>query len=276
MQNGGDADTTAHTAWFLAHHVRMASPPFARLLRQHRHRLGVSQEILAGRAGVSARHLSFLENGKAQPSREVVLEIANALDVPHREMGVFLEAAGYVAPYPEEGELERLHDVVATLETSLSLLSDAALLHDRYGNLLTMNDRCRLLLSTFCDVDQVEASSGGHTLIDAVKQHVLNWTDLQTFFRTRLFLEMMRASPTDPQLERLYARRRGDTDAVCGGASVFVDLQLRWMDRQLEFRLLASTLGVPSDVTTRNMRMIQFLPSNLNARELVATIGAVP
>src|SRR5688572_31914356 len=59
----------------------------------------MSQEQLAARAGVSARHLSFVENGRSNPSREVVLALAGALDVPLRERNVLLTAAGFASAF---------------------------------------------------------------------------------------------------------------------------------------------------------------------------------
>ena len=62
-----------------------ARPAFGVLLRQWRERRHLSQLDLALEAGVSARHVSFIETGRAQPSREMVLRLANQLDVPLRD-----------------------------------------------------------------------------------------------------------------------------------------------------------------------------------------------
>src|SRR3954471_19117607 len=72
---------------------------FGPQLRAWRHSRRVSQEALALRAGVSSRHLSFVENGRSQPSRELVLALAGALDVPLRDRNTLLTAAGYAALY---------------------------------------------------------------------------------------------------------------------------------------------------------------------------------
>src|SRR5688572_20441002 len=71
------------------------------LLRTWRERRRLSQLELAGRAGVSARHLSFLETGRSKPSREMVLHLAEELDVPLRDRNALLAAAGFAAVYPE-------------------------------------------------------------------------------------------------------------------------------------------------------------------------------
>src|SRR5687768_14701303 len=76
-----------------------ATTAFGSQLRAWRSARQLSQEALAERAGVSARHLSFVENGRSQPSRELVLALAGALDVPLRDCNVLLHAAGYAAVY---------------------------------------------------------------------------------------------------------------------------------------------------------------------------------
>jgi transcriptional regulator with XRE-family HTH domain len=74
---------------------------FASSLRQWRNLRKLSQMELAFRAGLSQRHLSFLETGRAQPSRESVLQICTALDVPLRERNTLLTHAGFASVYPE-------------------------------------------------------------------------------------------------------------------------------------------------------------------------------
>src|SRR5262245_65143483 len=73
--------------------------PFGRVLREWRARRGLSQLALAGDAGVSSRHLSFVETGRSQPSRAMVLLLARALDVPLRDRNDLLSAAGYAPVY---------------------------------------------------------------------------------------------------------------------------------------------------------------------------------
>src|SRR5581483_6273771 len=75
--------------------------PIGGLLRQWRQRRRLSQLDLACDAGISTRHLSFVETGRALPSREMVLHLAEQLAVPMRERNVLLIAAGYAPIFPE-------------------------------------------------------------------------------------------------------------------------------------------------------------------------------
>src|ERR671915_655903 len=85
--------------------TRAEAPPVGRLLREWRARRHLSQLDLAVEAGVSTRHVSFIETGRSQPSREMIVHLAEYLDVPLRERNALLIAAGY-APIYQETDLE--------------------------------------------------------------------------------------------------------------------------------------------------------------------------
>src|ERR1019366_8857866 len=81
--------------------TELASRPVGDLLREWRQRRRMSQLDLACEADISTRHLSFLETGRSTPSREMVLHLAERLDVPPRARNALLNAAGYAAAFPE-------------------------------------------------------------------------------------------------------------------------------------------------------------------------------
>src|SRR5262245_66323356 len=74
---------------------------FGPMLRTWRRRRGASQLALALQSGVSQRHVSFLESGRARPSREMVVQLTTALDVPLRQRNAMLLAAGFAPAYRE-------------------------------------------------------------------------------------------------------------------------------------------------------------------------------
>src|ERR1044071_5994379 len=75
--------------------------PLGDLLRDWRKRRHQSQLALALQAGISQRHLSFVESGRAQPSRDMLLHLAEQLDIPLRERNRLLHAAGFAPVFPE-------------------------------------------------------------------------------------------------------------------------------------------------------------------------------
>jgi transcriptional regulator with XRE-family HTH domain len=119
------------------------------LLRRWREARRLSQLELALEADVSPRHLSFVETGRAMPSREMLLTLANALDVPLRERNVLLLAAGYAPTYAETSlDDPRMSQVRAAIEIMLrSNEPRAAIAHDRYWNVIMANDAFVRLLT---------------------------------------------------------------------------------------------------------------------------------
>ncbi|MBC5782047.1 helix-turn-helix transcriptional regulator [Ramlibacter sp. USB13] len=115
--------------------------PFGEHLRDWRLRRRMSQLDLAGEAEISTRHLSFVETGRSVPSREMVLRLAERLDVPLRERNTLLVAAGY-APMYRERPLDDPALAAAREAVQLILRSHAphpALAVDRHWNLVAHN-----------------------------------------------------------------------------------------------------------------------------------------
>src|SRR5580693_3656746 len=111
------------------------------LLRRWREARHLSQLDLALDAEVSARHISFLETGRAEPSREMLLMLANVLDIPLRERNLLLLAAGYAPMYGETSlDDPRMMQVRAAVEVILkSNEPRSALAHDRHWNIVMAN-----------------------------------------------------------------------------------------------------------------------------------------
>ena len=123
--------------------IAPGTPSVGPLLRGWRQRRRLSQLDVSARAAISTRHLSFLETGRARPSREMVLHLAEELDVPLRERNTLLVAAGYAPVYqetPMDGD-----DMTAVRETLEQLLAsqepNPALVVDRQWNLVLANGR---------------------------------------------------------------------------------------------------------------------------------------
>src|SRR5215217_977696 len=115
--------------------------PIGDLLREWRERRRLSQLALALDAEVSTRHLSFLETGRARPSREMVLRLAEQLEVPLRERNAMLLAAGFAPAYPER-DLDDPALGVARAAVDRVLAGHEpfpALAVDRYWTLVTAN-----------------------------------------------------------------------------------------------------------------------------------------
>ena len=122
-------------------------------LRWWRTNRRLSQLQLANEAGVSSRHLSFLETGKARPSREMVIHLATVLDLPLRDRNALLHDAGFAAAYPHSDlDSPEMDDVRTVLRTILDAhLPNPAVVLDRTGDLVEANRTAYALLAlSYC------------------------------------------------------------------------------------------------------------------------------
>ncbi|MGO9420442.1 helix-turn-helix domain-containing protein [Roseiarcus sp.] len=129
--------------------MQQVNSPIGRMVRSWRERRRVSQLALAAEAQVSQRHLSFIESGRASPSREMVTRLANSLDVPLREQNALLLAAGY-APVYRDRPLDdpALQHARASVERLIRLQEPfPALALDRGWNVVAANAAVPLLLA---------------------------------------------------------------------------------------------------------------------------------
>ena len=114
-------------------------------LREWRQRRRMSQLDLAAEAEISARHLSFLETGRSQPSREMVLRLADRLDVPLRERNMLLVAAGFAPVFPERSMSD---PALASARAAVDLVLKGhepypAIAIDRHWTLIATTASCR-------------------------------------------------------------------------------------------------------------------------------------
>src|SRR5215831_18779875 len=122
---------------------------FPALLRHFRTRRGLSQLDLALAADVSARHVSFLETGRAQPSREMVLRLGATLGLSLRDQNALLRAAGFEAQFAEPGLSDGMPESVTRAIARMLAQQEPfpMVVLDRCYNVLQRNEATRRLLS---------------------------------------------------------------------------------------------------------------------------------
>ena len=252
----------------------MHEPAVGPLLRAWRGARGLSQEDLAARAGVSTRHLSFIETGRARPGREVLLALAGALDVPLRDRNQLLLAAG-LAPRFAASALDG--DELAMVRRALDhVLAQQepypALVVDRCWNLLRLNQAAARLFAVFGPAT-FPAACGSNLLLallhpEAWKPTIGNWDELAGALVERLHRECA-ASPQDAELATLRARALAIPDvpahwrapALAGGGP-FAAVHLRRGDRELRLFTMLTTIGTPLDVTAEELRIESYFPAD--------------
>ena len=133
---------------------KTASNPAGVLLRQWRDIRGKTQLNLSFDAGVSQKHISFVESGRSIPSRQMVLDLAQALDVPLRERNALLMAAGYAPLYSDHAlDAPLMNSISKALQRMLRQHEPfPAVVMDRYWNVLMTNDAAPQLFNCFIDL----------------------------------------------------------------------------------------------------------------------------
>jgi transcriptional regulator with XRE-family HTH domain len=245
-----------------------------RLLRHWRNTRGLSQLGLALRAGVSARHLSFVETGRAQAGRDVVLRLASALDLPLRDRNAALTAAGY-APLFRHGSLQtpEMEPVVRALDFMLRQQEPyPAMVVDRLRNVVKMNDAAERFLRLFIDPLPPPPLNIVRMLLEPgpLRGAVANWTEVAERILVRLRREVS-MGPSHPglpaMLDDLAARVPGlpvsgpafTPEAV---APPVVPTEFRLGERTLRLLTTLTWFGSPQDVLLQELCIESSFPAD--------------
>ena len=223
---------------------------FGRLLREWRTRRGMSQLDLAVEAGVSSRHLSFVETGRATPSREMVVVLARALDYILRQQ----------EPYP-------------------------ALVLDRHWNVLKVNDGSARVQAVFLDPASVATLGAPNAMRlmfhpKGFRPWIVNWEptaasliqwlhrDVATGFadaETRALLDELLTYPDTPRQWRAL-----DLDA---SPAPFLPIEFRKGDLTLRYFTTLTMLGTPHDITLQEVRVESFFPADDETERMTFKLG---
>ena len=244
--------------------------PIGDLLREWRQRRRLSQLELALEAEISSRHLSFLETGRTQPSREMVLRLAERLEVPLRERNALLLAAGYAPAFRErplddpalEGARKAVELVLAGHEPF------PALAIDRHWNLVAANRAVApflegmpaRLLQPPVNVLRLSLHPEG------LAARILNRGEWRAHVLSRLRRQVELTA--DPLLAELLRELRdypmGAEGESSGGdyAGVVVPLRLHTPGGPLSFISTTTVFGTPVDITLSELALETFFPAD--------------
>jgi len=249
------------------------APPFADKLKWWRERRGFSQLELAGRAGVSQRHLSFLELGRSAPSREMVHRLAEAMDVPLRQQNSLLMAAGFA---PEWGQRELTAPDLAGVASALDYILAQqepypGVVVDRHWNLLRANTGAvRLVEFLVGPVAPGTAINLADALVgpDVLRPYLMNWPEVVRHFIRSVGVDAaVDGFPeTAALLERLmgYSRVRAALRLAPETRNHQPVLPMHFRKDAVDLRLFTTiaTLGTPQDVTLQELRIECFFPAD--------------
>ncbi len=270
-----------------SHALRLpgARDPFGLHLRHWRQHRRMSQLDLANEAEISTRHLSYVETGRAAPSREMVLRLAERLEVPLRERNALLVAAGFAPMYRQRG----LDDpALAAARRAVDLVLKGhepypALAVDRHWQLVAANAIVPLLMAGAAPellqppVNVLRLSLHPQGLASRIA-NLAQW-------RAHLLerLQQQVAATGDAVLQALHdelaAYPVGDAGhaATAGGgelSSVVVPFQLRTEAGVLSFISTTTIFGTPVDVTLQELAVESFFPADAATAQALAALKA--
>ena len=253
-----------------------ATASFGAQLRAWRSARQLSQEALAARARVSPRHLSFVENGRSQPSRELVMSLAGALDVPLRDCNLLLQAAGYAAAYsssPLDGE--ELRHLRRALDHMLEQQEPfGAVVVDRLWNIVRLNRGATRLLSRFPPTSPAGLAAARNVIVgtlhpEALRPYVVNWDQVASLLVARLHHEIA-AAPADGDKRRLLAEvlalpgipSEWRVPSLGRATGPCLPVHLRHGDLDLQLFTLLTSVGTPLDVTAAELHIESYFPAD--------------
>jgi len=235
----------------------------------------MSQQALALDAGVSARHLSFVENARARPERHVLLALARSLDVPLRARNELLAAAGFAALYheraledPEMAQVQRAVGFILRQQEPYP-----AVVLDRHWNIVNANQAMVRLTRLY--LDEEEAATAGAPNIMRLTYHpkglrawIVNWEETASAYIQWLHRDLLRTgeAKTAALLDELLAfpgvpREWLELD-LDASTQPFLAMEFDKDGTRLRFFTTIASLGTPYDITLHELRIESFFPAD--------------
>jgi transcriptional regulator with XRE-family HTH domain len=247
----------------------------------------MSQLALALEADISSRHLSFMETGRSRPSREMVLLLAEVLDVPPRARNDLLAAAGYAPIYresdldaPEMAQFRRALDFILRQQEPYP-----AIVLDRYWNILLANEGTGRFMGLFVVPDAIDelGSPNAMRLIchpEGLRPYIVNWEATAAALIQWLHRDLLRSADAGIQLllDELLAYpdiprnwRTLDLDAP---SAPFLTIEMQKGMTHLKFFTTLTTLGTPYDITLHELRIESFFPADESTEAALRRLNA--
>jgi transcriptional regulator with XRE-family HTH domain len=252
---------------------KTASNPAGVLLRQWRDIRGKTQLDLSFDADVSQKHISFVESGRSVPSRQMLLDLAQALDVPLRERNELLMAAGYAPLYSDQAlDAPLMNSICKALQRMLRQHEPfPALVMDRHWNVLMANEAAPQLFNCFIDLGKWPKPRNLLRLMfdpTGLRRFVANWPETARGLLGRIYREALGRVIDD------------STKALLAELSQYPGVKPEWRapspsepmpmipitfakdGARLNYFSLITTVGTPQTVTAEELRLETMFPAD--------------
>lgn len=280
--------------------IEIMQSAFGERLKRQRQTTGASQLGLALEAEVSTRHLSFLETGRAQPSRSMVLRLSDAMNLPLRDRNNLLLAAGFA---PQYAELSLDDEELAAARHALGFLLEMhepypAFVLDRAWNIVLWNRPHEVLIGALSQDARPEDAHPGGTLdierlnaMDLVcepgpmRDHIVNWEVVAQAVVGRLRRQLA-SNPHDQALIELWERVRAypgieELDRLppvpaARAHEILIPLDMRVGDVTLSWFSTLAVFGTAREVTLSELVIESFFPADQGTRDYVTSLFQPP
>jgi len=263
------------------------SMTFGNLLRHWRTNRRLTQLDLATEAGISARHLSFLETGRAQPSREMVQLLAAMLDVPLADRNALLVGAGYAPVYGQRPlEAPEFEHVRRALEFTLRQQEPfPALVLDGYHDIVMRNEASRRIFALFRGpVPATQTINGLRTIFDpkGLRPHIENWDEIAACLMQSLQRQIADTGSDiliklrDEVLAYPEVPARFATLAALPSDPPIINLRLRKGNFALAFFSAVTFIGRTRDITLRDLKIECFFPADAATEAFCRRFASTP
>lgn len=239
------------------------------LLRYWRHQRGKSQLDLSLDTGISQRHLSFVESGRSIPSRDLLLAVAERLDIPLRERNVLLLASGYAPTYGEcAWDAPEMAAIIKAVDrVLLQHEPHPALVMDRYWNVIRTNEAAPLFFGSFIDL---EARKRPRNLLDmmfdpaGMRPFVEDWEEVAAGLLQRIYREAVGHVMDQKTVELINGLKKypgvEDLRGVPKTQSPVLSITFLRGNQRLSYFSLITTVGTPQCVSAQELRIECMFP----------------
>ena len=261
----------------MAMRTNISSPTAGALLREWRQRRRLSQLGLALEAEISQRHLSFVESGRAAPSRDMVMRLSETLSVPLRQRNLILAAAGFAPLFPERAiEDARFRPALDAIRTVLKGHEPyPAVAVDRHWNMVASNASIAPLLEGISKRELLEPPVNVLRLAlhpEGLAPNIVNLAEWRAHLIGRLRQQVEAFADAGlAHLERELSAYPGPRPAAQHrhdpARDIAVPLRLRLGDDILSFISTVTVFGTPLDVTLSELAIESFFPADPETAE---------
>ena len=256
------------------------------ILRRGRHSCGMSQMTLALDCGISSRHLSFIETGRARPSRDVALRLADSLRLSPHQRNQLLRAAG-LAPEPAANTFETKRDMASAVQAASRFIAAAdpypAVAIDRRWNLVAQNAASSILLHGGDDALMQSPINVLRLWLHprGISSRVLNLTEWRRHL-IRYFEHQIDRNQDDdlrPMLEEMQVYAGSEAPSgqrLSPELTVPLRIRVEGQEQPLQFTGATTLFGGPDDVHCSQIAIASFLPADANTRSVLNRFHAAP